>query len=126
MKNYFITLALTILLVACATPKKITTTDRDLNYIELRKNDEVELFFITNASLGAHWECTNCDEVAVVKSVSHRYERIGDSNTMGFGSQLFWNFKAMEKGVDTLQFLYGRFDGSADFLRSREVIIKVK
>ena len=126
MKHHFIALALPILFAACATPQKITTTDRDLNYIELRKNDEVELFFITNASLGVHWECMNCDEVAIVKSVAQRYERIGDSNTVGSGTRLFWNFKAMEKGADTLQFLYGRFDGSSDFLRSREVIINVK
>ena len=67
----------------------------------------------------------NENEVNIVKSVGDRYVSTAPEGMVGASSHRFWKFEAVEKGTQTLHFVYAR--GNVDeAIRKRDVTITVK
>ena len=99
--------------------------DKETNKVELKKGQECEIEFITNASTGFWWQLVNEDEITVVKSVGDRYTSNAPKGMVGASSHRFWKFEAVEKGTQTLHFAYARANVD-EAVRTRDVIVTVK
>lgn len=125
MKKYFFFLMI-LLLAGCKCGESISQIDPKGDYFEVKKGSTFEIHFVTNASLGAHWEWINESKVAVVDSVGKRFERRGDKNMVGMASDMYIKFKANEVGTDTLLFSWLRTGDSSFPVREVKKIVKVK
>ncbi len=120
---YFI---MTLLLFAgCQAQKKIVAVDKDTNEIVMKCGQSCEIEFITNASTGYWWQWTNEGDVNIVKSVGDRYTSNAPEGMVGASSHRFWKFEAVQKGTQTLHFVYAR-NNIDESTRTRDVTITVK
>jgi predicted secreted protein len=119
-------LSLVILLfTGCKAQQKLVSVDKETNEVELKKGQSCEIEFITNASTGFWWQLLNEDEINVVKSAGDRYTSNAPKGMVGASSHRFWKFDAVEKGTQTLHFVYAR--GNVDEpARTRDVTVTVK
>ncbi len=67
----------------------------------------------------------NENEVNVVKSAGDRYVSNAPKGMVGAPSIRYWKFEAMQKGTQTLHFVYAR-DNVNEPVRTRDVTITVK
>ena len=117
--------AIICLFVGCQAQKKLVSVDKETNEIVLSKGQSCEIEFITNASTGFWWQLDNENEVNIVKSVGDRYVSNAPEGMVGASSHRFWKFEAVEKGTQTLHFVYAR-DKVDEAIRTRDVTITVK
>ena len=113
------------LFAGCQAQQKLVSVDKETNEIVLKKGQSCEIEFITNASTGFWWQLVNESEINVVKSVGDRYTSNAPQGMVGASSHRFWKFEAMQKGTQTLHFVYAR-DNVNDPARTRDVTITVK
>jgi len=111
--------------VCCQTPKKMISVDKETNEITLKQGQSCEIEFITNASTGYWWQLTNVNDINVVKSTGDRYTSDAPKGMLGASSHRFWKFEAVQKGTQTLHFVYARED-IQQAVRTRDVTITVK
>ena len=117
--------AIICLFAGCQAQKGLVSVDKETNEIVLSKGQSCEIEFITNASTGYWWQLVNENEVNIVKSVGDRYVSTAPEGMVGASSHRFWKFEAVEKGAQTLHFVYAR--GNVDeAIRKRDVTITVK
>lgn len=114
-----------LLFTGCKAQQKLVSVDKETNEVELKKGQECEIEFITNASTGFWWQLVNEDEITVVKSVGDRYTSNAPKGMVGASSHRFWKFEAVEKGTQTLHFAYARANVD-EAVRTRDVIVTVK
>lgn len=110
---------------SCASQKKIVALDKETNEVTLKQGQSCEIEFRTNASTGFWWQLTNSNEITVVDSIGKRYESNAPKGMVGAASDLFWKFKAVEKGTQTLHFVYAR-DKVDEAIKTRDVTITVQ
>lgn len=120
---YFSTIV--CLFLGCQAQKKLVAVDKETNEVVLKQGQSCEIEFITNASTGFWWQLINDNEVTVVKSVGDRYTSDAPKGMVGASSHRFWKFEAVEKGTQTLHFVYAR-DRVDQPARTRDVTITVK
>lgn len=113
------------LFAGCQAQKGLVSVDKETNEIVLSKGQSCEIEFITNASTGYWWQLVNENEVNIVKSVGDRYVSNAPKGMVGASSHRFWKFEAVEKGTQTLHFVYAR-DKVDEAIRTRDVTITVK
>lgn len=114
-----------LLLVSCKAQQKLVSVDTETNEVTLKKGQSCEIEFITNASTGYWWQWVNEKDVNVVKSSGDRYVNNAPKGMVGASSHRYWKFDAIEKGTQTLQFVYAR-DKIENAIRTRNVTITVK
>ena len=114
-----------LLLVSCKAQQKLVSVDKDTNEFALKKGQSCEIEFITNASTGFWWQLVNEDEINIVKSAGDRYTSDAPAGMVGASSHRFWKFDAVQKGTQTLHFVYAR-DNIDQAVRTRDVTITVK
>ena len=117
--------AIVCLFLGCQAQKKLVAVDKETNEVVLKQGQSCEIEFITNASTGFWWQLINDNEVTVVKSVGDRYTSDAPKGMVGASSHRFWKFEAVEKGTQTLHFVYAR-DRVDQPARTRDVTITVK
>lgn len=120
---YFSTLI--CLLVGCQAQKKLVSVNTETNEVVVKKGQSCEIEFITNASTGYWWQWINEDEVNIVKSAGDRYVSYAPEGMVGASSHRFWKFDAVNKGTQTLHFVYAR-NNVDKAIRTRDVTITVK
>lgn len=125
MKKVVYFSAIICLFVGCQAQKKLVAVDRETNEITLKQGQSCEIEFITNASTGFWWQLLNEDEINIVKSAGDRYTSDAPKGMIGASSHRFWKFDAVEKGTQTLHFVYAR-DKVDQPARTRDVTITVK
>ena len=125
MKKVVYFSAISCLFVGCQAQKKLVAVDRETNEITLKQGQSCEIEFITNASTGFWWQLLNEDEINIVKSAGDRYTSDAPKGMIGASSHRFWKFDAVEKGTQTLHFVYAR-DKVDQPARTRDVTITVK
>lgn len=125
MKKVIYFSAIICLLLGCQAQKKLVTVNKDTDEVKLKKGQSCEIEFITNASTGFWWQLVNEEEINIVKSAGDRYTSDAPKGMVGAPSHRFWKFEALEKGTQTLHFVYAR-DDVKNPARSRDVIITVK
>ena len=114
-----------LLLVSCKAQQKLVSVDKDTTEFTLKKGQSCEIEFITNASTGFWWQLVNKDEINIVKSAGDRYTSDAPAGMVGASSHRFWKFDAVQKGTQTLHFVYAR-DNIDQAVRTRDVTITVK
>ncbi len=114
-----------LLFTGCQAQKKIVAVDKDTNEIVMKCGQSCEIEFITNASTGYWWQWTNEGDVNIVKSVGDRYTSNAPEGMVGASSHRFWKFEAVQKGTQTLHFVYAR-NNIDESTRTRDVTITVK
>ena len=114
-----------LLLVSCKAQQKLVAIDTETNEVVLKKGQSCEIEFITNASTGYWWQWANENDINIVISSGNRYESNAPKGMIGASSHRFWKFDAVEKGTQTLNFVYAR-DKIDQAIRTREVTITVK
>lgn len=114
-----------LLLVSCKAQNKLVSIDKETNEVTLKQGQSCEIEFITNASTGFWWQWINEDEVNIVKSAGDRYTSDAPKGMVGASSHRFWKFDAVQKGTQTLHFVYAR-DNIEQAVRTRDVTITVK
>lgn len=124
MKKIVYLSAIILLFAGCQAQKKLVSVDRDTNEITLKKGQSCEIEFITNASTGFWWQLTNESEINVVKSAGDRYTSDAPKGMVGASSHRFWKFEAVQKGTQTLHFVYAR-DNVQQAVRVRDVTVTV-
>lgn len=125
MKKILYLSVVILLFTGCKAQQKLISVDKETNEVELKKGQECEIEFITNASTGFWWQLVNEDEITVVKSVGDRYTSNAPKGMVGASSHRFWKFEAVEKGTQTLHFAYARANVD-EAVRTRDVIVTVK
>ena len=125
MKKILYLGAVICLFMGCQAQKKLVSVDKETNEIVLKKGQSCEIEFITNASTGFWWQLVNEDEINVVKSAGDRYTSNAPKGMVGASSHRFWKFDAVQKGTQTLHFVYAR-DNVNEPARTRDVTITVK
>ncbi len=125
MKKVIYFSAIVCLFLSCQAQKKLVAVDKETNEVVLKQGQSCEIEFITNASTGFWWQLINDNEVTVVKSVGDRYTSDAPKGMVGASSHRFWKFEAVEKGTQTLHFVYAR-DRVDQPARTRDVTITVK
>jgi predicted secreted protein len=125
MKKILYLSVVILLFTGCKAQQKLVSVDKETNEVELKKGQECEIEFITNASTGFWWQLVNEDEITVVKSVGDRYTSNAPKGMVGASSHRFWKFEAVEKGTQTLHFAYARANVD-EAVRTRDVIVTVK
>lgn len=125
MKKILYLSVVILLFTGCKAQQKLVSVDKVTNEVELKKGQECEIEFITNASTGFWWQLVNEDEITVVKSVGDRYTSNAPKGMVGASSHRFWKFEAVEKGTQTLHFAYARANVD-EAVRTRDVIVTVK
>ena len=113
------------LFLGCQAQKKLVSVNTETNEVELKKGQSCEIEFITNASTGFWWQLLNEDEITIVKSAGDRYTSDAPKGMVGASSHRFWKFEAVEKGTQTLHFVYARGDVEQP-VRTRDVTVTVK
>lgn len=124
-KIIYISAILIMMMTSCASQKRIVALDKETNEVELKQGQSCEIEFRTNASTGFWWQLVNSDEITVVDSVDKRYESNAPKGMVGASSNLFWKFTAVEKGTQTLHFVYAR-DKVNEAIKTRDVTITVQ
>lgn len=114
-----------LLLVSCKAQQKLVSIDTETNEVTLKKGQSCEIEFITNASTGYWWQWVNEKDVNIVKSSGDRYVSNAPKGMVGTSSHRYWKFDAVEKGSQTLHFVYAR-DKIDNAVRTRDVTITVK
>ncbi len=114
-----------LLFTGCQAQKKVVAVDKDTNEIVMKCGQSCEIEFITNASTGYWWQWTNEGDVNIVKSVGDRYTSNAPEGMVGASSHRFWKFEAVQKGTQTLHFVYAR-NNIDESTRTRDVTITVK
>lgn len=125
MKKILYISAVICLFMGCQAQKKLVSVDKETNEIVLKKGQSCEIEFITNASTGFWWQLVNESEINVVKSAGDRYTSNAPKGMVGASSHRFWKFEAVQKGTQTLHFVYAR-DNVNEPARTRDVTITVK
>ena len=125
MKKIVYFSAIICLFVGCQAQKKLVSVDKETNEIVLKQGQSCEIEFITNASTGFWWQLLNENEVNIVKSAGDRYTSDAPKGMIGASSHRFWKFEAVEKGTQTLHFVYAR-DNVDQPARTRDVTVTVK
>ena len=125
MKKVIYFSAIVCLFLGCQAQKKLVAVDKETNEVVLKQGQSCEIEFIANASTGFWWQLINDNEVTVVKSVGDRYTSDAPKGMVGASSHRFWKFEAVEKGTQTLHFVYAR-DRVDQPARTRDVTITVK
>ena len=125
MKKVIYFSAIICLFVGCQAQKKLVAIDKETNEVELKKGQSCEIEFITNASTGFWWQLVNENEINIVKSAGDRYTSDAPMGMVGASSHRFWKFEAVEKGTQTLHFVYARGDVNEP-VKTRDVTITVK
>lgn len=114
-----------MLFAGCKAQKKLVSVNKETNEIVLKQGQSCEIEFITNASTGYWWQFINENDVNIVKSVGDRYENHAPAGMVGASSHRFWKFEAVQKGTQTLHFVYARARID-EAVRTRDVTITVK
>ena len=114
-----------LLLVSCKAQQKLVSVDKDTNETVLKNGQSCEIEFITNASTGFWWQLVNESEINIVKSAGDRYTSDAPEGMIGASSHRYWKFDAVQKGTQTLHFVYAR-DNIEQAVRTRDVTITVK
>ena len=114
-----------LLLVSCKAQQKVVAIDTETNEFELKNGQSCEIEFITNASTGFWWQWVNEKDVNIVKSSGDRYVSNAPKGMLGASSHRYWKFDAVQKGTQTLHFVYARGDID-QAVRTRDVTITVK
>ncbi|MBQ2553370.1 MAG: protease inhibitor I42 family protein [Treponema sp.] len=114
-----------LLLVSCKAQQKLVSVNKDTNEIVLKKGQSCEIEFITNASTGFWWQLVNESDINIVKSAGDRYTSDAPAGIVGASSHRFWKFDAVQKGSQTLHFVYAR-DNIEQAARTRDITITVK
>ena len=114
-----------LLLVSCKAQQKLVSVDTETNEVSLKKGQSCEIEFITNASTGFWWQWVNEKDVNIVISAGDRYVSNAPKGMVGASSHRFWKFDAVQKGTQTLHFVYAR-DNINQPARTRDVTITVK
>ena len=117
--------AVILLLASCKAQEKLVSVDKETNEVSLKKGQSCEIEFITNASTGFWWQLVNENEINIVKSAGNRYTSDAPKGMIGASSHRFWKFDAIQKGTQTLHFVYAR-DNIDNAARTRDVTITVK
>lgn len=125
MKRILYFSAMICLFVGCQAQKKLVSVDKETNEVVLKNGQSCEIEFITNASTGFWWQLVNENEINVVKSAGDRYTSNAPKGMVGASSHRFWKFEAVQKGTQTLHFVYAR-DNVNEPARTRDVTITVK
>ena len=125
MKKVIYFSAIVCLFFGCQAQKKLVAVDKETNEIVLKKGQSGEIEFITNASTGYWWQLINEDEINVVKSAGDRYTSDAPKGMVGASSHRFWKFEAVQKGTQTLHFVYARGNVNEP-VRTRDVTVTVK
>lgn len=114
-----------LLLVSCKAQQKLVSVNTETNEVSLKKGQSCEIEFITNASTGYWWQWVNEKDVNIVISSGDRYVSNAPKGMVGASSHRFWKFDAVQKGTQTLHFVYAR-ENIDKAIRSRDVTITVK
>ena len=114
-----------LLLVSCKAQQKAVAIDTETTEFELKNGQSCEIEFITNASTGFWWQWVNEKDVHIVKSSGDRYVSNAPKGMLGASSHRYWKFDAVQKGTQTLHFVYARGDID-QAVRTRDVTITVK
>jgi predicted secreted protein len=117
--------AIVLLLVSCKAQQKLVAVDTETNEVSLKKGQSCEIEFITNASTGYWWQWLNEKDVNIVISTGDRYVSNAPKGMVGASSHRYWKFDAVQKGTQTLHFVYAR-DNTNNPARTRDVTITVK
>ena len=125
MKKVIYFSVIVCLFIGCQAQKKLVAVDKETNEVELKKGQSCEIEFITNASTGFWWQLLNEDEITIVKSAGDRYTSDAPKGMVGASSHRFWKIAAVEKGTQTLHFVYARGDVEQP-VRTRDVTVTVK
>ena len=125
MKKVLYFSAIILLFMGCQAQKKLVSIDKETNEVEVKKGQSFEIEFITNASTGFWWQLINENEINIVQSVGDRYTSDAPKGMVGASSHRFWKFDAVQKGTQTLHFVYARGDVNEP-VRTRDVTITVK
>ncbi|MBO7628966.1 MAG: protease inhibitor I42 family protein [Bacteroidales bacterium] len=125
MKKILYISILMLLVTGCQSQKKIVSVSKETNQFSMRKGQYCEIMFRTNASTGFWWQLMNEDEITIVESAGDRYESDAPKVMVGASSNRYWKFHAIERGTQTLKFVYAR-DNQQEAIRTREVTITVK
>jgi len=125
MKKLLYISILLCIMASCQSQKKMVTVDKKTNEVVLKKGQDCEIVFRTNASTGFWWQLVNSGEITVVDSVAKRYVSDAPKGMIGASSDLFWKFTAKEKGTQTLKFVYAR-QNINEPNRTRDVTVTVK
>ncbi|MBP5497504.1 MAG: protease inhibitor I42 family protein [Bacteroidales bacterium] len=125
MKKVICFSVIVCLFFGCKSQQKLVSIDKETNEVSLKKGQSCEIEFITNASTGYWWQLINEDEINVVKSVGDRYTSNAPKDMVGASSHRFWKFEAVQKGTQTLHFVYAR-DKVNEAVRTRDVTVTVK
>jgi len=125
MKRIIYFSAVVCLFLGCQAQKKLVAVDKETNEVVLKEGQFCEIEFITNASTGFWWQLVNEKEINIVKSSGDRYTSNAPKGVVGASSHRFWKFEAVQKGTQTLHFVYARDDVNQP-ARTRDVTITVK
>ncbi len=125
MKKIIYFSAIVCLFFGCQAQKKLVAVDKETNEVTLKVGQPCEIEFITNASTGYWWQLVNESDINVVKSAGDRYTSDAPKGMVGASSHRFWKFEAVQKGTQTLHFVYAR-DNVNEAVRTRDVTVTVK
>lgn len=125
MKKIMYLGVIVLLLVSCKAQQKLVAIDTETNEVVLKKGQSCEIEFITNASTGFWWQLVNENEINIVKSAGDRYTSNAPKGMVGASSHRFWKFDAIQKGTQTLHFVYAR-DNINQPARTRDITVTVK
>ncbi len=106
MKRMIFTGLSVVLLAACQTTVKHETTPSD--YV-VRKGEILSIDLKSNPTTGYHWVLINRSTANSVDSLSDIYAPgKRNKNLTGSGGTQTFKFKAVQKGIDSLNFVYVR------------------
>ena len=85
---------------------KIEVSENQEN-IEIKKDQEFTINFISNASTGYSWKVDESYDKNIVSLVGHEYKS-SNSGMVGAAGEELWTFKGVNKGNTKLNFSYVR------------------
>lgn len=123
---FTVILLITFALAGCKTHQMNVSNDPKGDQFVVKKGEQFEIHFVSNASTGRKWQYVNKNEVTIVDSVSQRMVNNAPEGMVGKSVDLYLTFEAKEKGTDTLLFKFSRVFDPADEGVTIQKIVTVK
>jgi inhibitor of cysteine peptidase len=118
---------LLLLFVSCTSLTHIKK-DKNINRIEVKKQEIFSINLKANSTTGYDWVLDASSDTSCIMLVKKEYKSNGSSEipTLGVGGEEIWQFRALKKGESYLLFNYLRSWENKAPIDSIKYLIKIK
>lgn len=120
-KLIFALLGISLLIAGCLNDEE---EEAEADYVVPVKG-RFQLLFRSNPSTGLQWYWMNRSQTLSVDTVGYGFLYDNPGRPGSHGTE-YWTFEGKQPGIDTLEFQYRRFFGSAEAYDTTFVIVQVK